>query len=37
MVWGQVENELIAYAAEHEVVFEACIMRPDFVLAMQAN
>lgn len=34
---GQVENELIAYAQEHQDTFEPCIVRPGFVLAKKSS
>ena len=34
---GQVENELLAYAKEHPDTFEACIVRPGFVLKKETN
>ncbi|MCJ1267560.1 hypothetical protein MMC22_007445 [Lobaria immixta] len=34
---GQVENELIAHAQQHQDTFETCIMRPGFVLAKETS
>ncbi|MCJ1242994.1 hypothetical protein MMC30_000190 [Trapelia coarctata] len=34
---GQVENDLLAYAQEHQDTFETCIMRPGMVLSKETN